>query len=352
MSLRLIKPYLIGALLLACLCQPLLAEKEELALLHSFSKAQKGDYIVAHINRNYTLLHINDKTAQTLIIEEITIPASHLTDKVMDWREWIKEGAPHHTSWIMYELEPVSGRVLEFYSFTQHCWMDPAGSDNFLATLLNLHASKVIDHQRKRIGPSPLPGELDRRRLWQPPLVCDGQPIESATFDAWRAMWPHDGTELSGKTLEIYIPSKKGAYPFYFPYWIEIEGTVVKAKLRVKDSGKNLYSPKTALPRRPPTMLDKGLIRDGQLLFRLKTPPYYSDFKLYAVATDNPWKTPIALDFRKEKTDDPQIFKLIVSQDEAAEQLTRGQRYFFQVVPVNNSNLSAETPAALEWMGS
>jgi|GEM_PF-300974 len=341
------KKFIVALMLL--LSTPLLANKADFSLLHNFSHAQKGDYIVASINRNYTLLHIHDKTAHTLVVEEITIPAGHLPNKNVNWREWIKSGAPHNTSWIMYEIEPTTGKMLEFYSHTQHCWSETIDTDNFLATLLNLSTNKVPDNKRKKVGPAPMPGELDRRRVWHPPLYCDGKAVEGAKFDSWKSRWPNDGTELAGKTLEIYIPQKKGAYPSYFPYWIEVRGSVIKAKLRVVDAGKNLYSPKPAIPRRPPSMVDKGQVNEGMLSFRLKTPAYYKDFYLYATAIDNPWKTPINLRCTIEKTDDPHVIRLLVQANDAKTQLTDGQRYRFYAVPIENSNIIAQTPSPLQW---
>ena len=46
------------------------------------------------------------------------------------------------------------------------------------------------------------------RPLWQPRMVIDGKPIQGVLFDAWKTDWPRDGSDLSNKTIEVYLPSK------------------------------------------------------------------------------------------------------------------------------------------------
>ncbi len=95
-------------------------------------------------------------------------------------------------------------------------------------------------------GPKPFSGP-DMRPVWQPRLIIEGKPDDGVAFDAWRADWPRDGSDLSNKTIEIYLPKDNQSYPSYFPYWLQINGTAGKAKIRIIDSGSNLQSPKPPL---------------------------------------------------------------------------------------------------------
>lgn len=219
-------------------------------LMERFAQAQKGDYVVIQLNKNYTLLHIFDKTPTTAIIEEITVPAPYVG--TLSWPDWVSQGAPHHTSWLMAEVDLQSSRILECYSFTQHGWIEIEGGENFLKTLLHLDITPLPPQNRKKVGPPNIHGLADRRPLWNPPLVFQGKTVLNAPFNAWQAEWPNDGTELAGKTIDVYLPEDMNTYPSCFPYWIEVRGGLVKTKVRVKDSGKDLVSPKTHLPRRQP----------------------------------------------------------------------------------------------------
>jgi len=338
-------------IVLMMLLIPLQGRAEPL-LLKNFDKAQKGDYVVVTINKNDTLFHIFDRTEHSFIIEEITVPSSHLPKTEMNWPRWVEQGAPHHTSWVMYEIEPSSGRLLEFFSFTQQGWAEVTQGDHFLTTLLHLNVTKIPSTERKRVGPAPLHRELDHRPLWQPPLFYQNQVIPDVTFGAWRAYWPNDGTELAGKTVDVYLPQKEGPYITYFPYWIEVRDGIAKAKVRLKDSGRQLHSPKTELPRRPPAFIDQGRFEQGKLILRLKTTPYTQDCAVFAIPEDDPWTMPIALTYDKEETREPHVFKLTVTPETLSTSLSAGQRYRFSAIPRNNPRIAAETTKPLTWNSS
>lgn len=218
-------------------------------LRDNLKRAKKGDFIVTNQSKAYTLLHIYDKTANTLTIEEVTVPTQRMPKGKYAWRDWITEGAPNHTSWVMYEINLNTGEMQEYFSFTNNGWHSVPRANNFLSTLLNLRLSPVPPQALKRIGPKPKAGMTDQRRIWQPVMVVDGQTINNVTFQALRTRWPRDGGELSGRTIEVYVPKEDQLYPSYFPYWLQISGMLGQAKVRIIDSGGNLVSPKSPLPR-------------------------------------------------------------------------------------------------------
>lgn len=119
-------------------------------------------------------------------------------------------------------------------------------ANNILSKLLNLNLKPIPYSQRKKIGGRPTTAS----NLWQPPIVVDGRKIEGVAFDAWRTYWPKDGSDLSGKMIEVYVPEENDKYPAYFPYWLQVSGFIGKAKIRIIDSGTKLISPKPPLPRR------------------------------------------------------------------------------------------------------
>lgn len=214
-----------------------------------------GDYIVTKIDNTYTVILIKEKTDHQISIEEITVPAQRLQDKRfpwVSWRHWVESGATGHTSWLLYTLHCNSGIMREYFSYNQDKWYNMAEVDNFLSTLLNLRFVQIPRDKMKRVGvvpPSEKNGQ-DSRRIWTPLMVYEGKTVQGVEFEAWRTRWPRDCGELSGKTITVYLPKDEKKYPTYFPYWLEIQGMLGKAKIRIVDSGRGLCSPRSCPPKK------------------------------------------------------------------------------------------------------
>lgn len=232
------------SLLFCFLCVSLHAE--ELLLRDNMAKAKVSDFLVVQSNKTQTLLHIADKKDYFLTIEEIAVPegkkSNHLT-----WKDWLSQNAPGNTSWVIYEIDLRNGQMSKYYSFSKNNWYEIPETDNFLSKLLNLRLTKIPESARKKIGPKPISGP-DWRPLWQPKMIIDGKAVNGVQFDAWETKWPSDKSELSGKTIEVFLPKESDRYRAYFPYWLQINGAIGKAKVRIIDSGTNLKSPK-AMPK-------------------------------------------------------------------------------------------------------
>jgi hypothetical protein len=244
---------------------------EELLLKENLQYAQPGDYIVTSSYKTQTLLHIYSKRNHVLTIEEIAFPERRRPSK-LSWQEWVNQKAPGHTQWVRYEIDLATGQMLSYYSFTKNKWFDIPEADNFLSKLLNLRFIRVPDHARKKIGLKPAFGR-DTRHAWQPRMIVEGRVIPNVQFDAWRTKWPRDGSDLSGKTMDVYIPAQNQRYPSYFPYWLQIQEGVGKARIRIVDSGCQLQSPKPPLFAPSRQMQFPG---GGQFPFRPMITPYSS----------------------------------------------------------------------------
>lgn len=230
---------------------PIIVYAEDLFLKERFRLAQPGNYIVISQNKNYTFLHIYDAFDDTVVLEEISVPAIKIP-KNNSWKSWLENNAPGNTSWTMSEIDVNTGQIIDAYSFTRQGWLDVGSANSFISALLNLHFRPIPDVERKKIGPQPVYGKMDTRTLWNPRLILNGQYIPNVHFTAWRARWPNDGTELARKKIEIYLPEltdSNGDYPTYFPYWIDIEGKLGSAQVKVVDSGLNAISPQPPIYR-------------------------------------------------------------------------------------------------------
>lgn len=215
------------------------AAEETLLLRNNLQRAQPGDYIVTAQNKNYTILLVRSKDTDNISIDEITVPSQRVQQPI-SWKNWIEKSAPGNTCWIMYTIHLPTGAIQKTFSFTKNEWVTIPQSQNFLSTLLNLQFEKVPDSERKKMG-SAMSVKTDQRALWQPPLIVQGKKISGVTFEEWRTHWPKDGTELSERTIEVYLPKDSDKYPSYFPYWLQISGMVGKAKVRIIDSGSQAF---------------------------------------------------------------------------------------------------------------
>lgn len=213
---------------------------ESLSLIDNLQKTDIGDYVVLSSQKNLTLMNIVKKGTGTVVIEEVSVSQRRFPS-YMSWREWISRNAPGNHHWVVYEIDLKTGQMRNYYSFTKGGWFEIPDQDNQLTKLLNLNLTKLPLSERKMIG------HRRARCFWQPKMIVDGSQVEDVFFDVWTANWPKDNSPLSEKTVELYIPGEEdGDYPSYFPYWLEIAGTVSNFKIRIVDSGKNLHSPKTS----------------------------------------------------------------------------------------------------------
>ncbi|MGZ6330936.1 MAG: hypothetical protein ACXWM7_08045 [Parachlamydiaceae bacterium] len=222
------------------------SEEYVLFLRDNLRKAQKGDFIVTSQGKNYSVLYIYGKTSETLTIEEISIPTAKVPRQHFSWSSWIETGAPGNSSHAAYTIDLATGKILKFYTFLRGQWYEMASKDAFLSTLLNLRFSFVQPGDRRRIGMARRSGTQDNRS-WNPRMIVNGQSVEGVRFDVWKTHWPKDGSELSGKMIEVYLPEEGYGYPSYFPYWLQISGLVGGAKVRIVDSGTGFNS-STLLP--------------------------------------------------------------------------------------------------------
>lgn len=238
---------------LLCVTSSLMAafpdsQGQGLSLRNNLGSGRPGDFIVTAQNKAYTLFHINSRSEDSLTVEEITVPASRINRNGFAWRDWVKNGAPNHTCWMIYTVRLSTGEIKESYALTQGNWYPINLSDTFLPTLLNLRFTQLSDKERKKVGHPLKDGGDGGKKIWQPPMIVDGQQVAGVLFNAWRARWPRDNTPLSDKIIEVYLPQDTGKYPAYFPYWLQAAGVIGKADIRVIDSGSGLV---TSAPAKP-----------------------------------------------------------------------------------------------------
>lgn len=337
-------------LFLITLFFPLTLFSFEISLKQKLAEAEPGSYLVTEQNKIFTFLHVNEKREQFIVLEEVVIPAVKFSYYKMSWRDWFQQGGPGHTGWTLTQINLETGALEEMFSFPHQGWVNGAQEDHFLTTLLNLRFKEVPDNQRRKIGLPPGYGKPDHRPLWNPRLVVEGKCFSNIPFTAWKARWPSDGSELSRKIIEVYLPeiiksSQVPSYPAYFPFWMEVEGKIGSAKIRVVDSGTGVISPKPRMPRRPPELIGNGSFLKNGLTFHLKCPPYFRDFILIAEECDaNLGKTIVLPCEVKEEGD---LISLFVPRTELEKFMVAGENYRFSISPRDDLTVCLETHAPI-----
>lgn len=320
------------------------AFSSEFRLKEKFATGEPGSYLVIEQNKTFLFFYVSERSPSSLVFEEVSIPAANRTSHPMCWKEWFEKGAPGHTSWIMSQVNLETGSVDETFSFTHRGWINLPEANSFLVTLLNLRFQEVPESERRRIGLPPGYNKVDHRPIWNPRLIVEGKIISDTFFYAYKARWPADGTELSRKTLEIYMPhSSEGPhpYPLYFPYWLEVEGKIGSAKMRVVDSGMGAHSPKHALPKRPPQLGAVKLKEEG-LYVELKSPHYYKEFIILAEAEEGwlPNFSPLPCEITYGAEERVSLF---VPNAELKKVLTPNKDYHFSISPQEDPSLVMHT---------
>jgi len=333
-------------LFLAC-ATPTLAVAATHTLKERFAISQAGDFIVTAQEGNYSLLSIRSKTADTLLLEEISVPSQQISLNKIDWKKWVSEKAPGHTAWTLYEIDPNTATLIECFSFSKNGWLYLDESEQFLTRLLSLPFIPIPDADRKKIGPQPALGEHDSRSLWTPPLVIEGEKREKPTFDVVKTQWPEDGSRLALCSIELYFAKELPTFPF--PYWLEVRSPHYTFKMRAIDSGHNLISPRPGpMPHRSPQIL--GPVQQEQEMWHLsiKTPPYFQKLHLFAIDLNHPHKETLSIPFTllSSKTEE---CTLQISTEALRQLLTSEHRYRWALVPADSSDIYIESEETFVW---
>lgn len=216
------------------------------ALKDRLLKASPGDFIVTSQGATYSVLLLRDKTKGQVTLEEITVESDKIDLKKHSWKKWVESRGPGAGSWVTLTIDLEKNQLVQCFSYLQNQWLFLDKNDDLFTRLLDLPLQETKEQDRKKVGPPPQAGEVDRRKLWKPELFREGKKIKSTDFAVLRGTWPSDGTRIAGCTIEVYLD---GANSFPFPYWIEIQSPHYTLKIQTVDSGSGLLSPMPPLKR-------------------------------------------------------------------------------------------------------
>ena len=316
-------------------------------LQERISRASNGDYLVLEGGKMITVLSIRNVTPASIVLEEVSIPSQNLKKRPSSWSEWIKSRAPGHTSWSILEIDRITGEVLECYSFTRASWVQLSSEESLFATLISLPLNPVPIEKRRKIGPAPSSGDIDTRKIWEPPALFEGKKIDPIHFEVFEATWPKTkSSPLSGNTVLLYF-DQEGKYPL--PFWIQVETTHANIALRTLDTGKNFPSPYRKFPKRIPQFVGEPQKIKNGLRLTLKSPKYFRHFDLFAIDVTAPRDKeicPITYSLIEGKEE---LLTLEISEEELNQVLKTDHRYTWMIVPAGHTDSYTETIKPFTW---
>jgi hypothetical protein len=307
--------------------------------------AKPGDFIVTEANKMISVLAIRAITSRTLILEEITAPAQAIAPLPASWAEWVRHRAPGHTSWSMLEIDFENNQLIECYSFSRSAWVQLSTQQSFISTILGLSLSPVPQSEQRRIGPEPMNGEADTRKIWQPPLIQNGIHLPGAEFEVYRATWPKDGSDLAGNSVFLYFDQAKLSP---FPVWIQMTTAHAAASIRMIDFGTLLPAHYRTLPRRVPELIDIVQKTPAGLSLSIKSPTYYRNFELFAVDVTSTDKEIIPISHTLV-CGDGEILHMEIDKSELKNTLQPNHRYTWLIVPIGHCEYYTESIKPFLW---
>jgi hypothetical protein len=318
-----------------------------ISILNAFSLKDKmvnglpGDYVVTEQGGTSSVLLIRALTPTHLILEEIDVPSLSRKSSDGSWKEWIAQEAPGHTAWITYIVDLESCQLQECYSHSQGVWLPARDPQHFLPRLLSLSLQKTPQDSRKRIGAPPESGQEDRRSVWNPPVVVEGQKLDKAAITAWKTKWPSDNSLIADCEIELYFSAQP------FPVWIEIKSPHYKASLRAVDSGHNMTSPQPIFFQQSPLILGPAMWKKDRMELLVHCPTYYSDLKVYAMDLTDP-KHPLVelIESTPIKTAES---ILQVSEKTLDQNLVKGHQYRWVLIPVTFPTIVIYSEQVFRW---
>ncbi|MFA6119241.1 MAG: hypothetical protein WCT85_07090 [Parachlamydiales bacterium] len=247
-----------------------------ITLKEKLIKAHKGDYVVFEYNKIFSVVKVFDLDEKNLFLEEITVSKASL-DTEINFKKWVEDGALNNSSWTIYKINLTDSKIEAAFSISRNCWINLINNESLVTGLMNLKLKELKNDERKKIGPAPQLGEFDTRALWNPEKILNSKKIKSAKFNAYRSIWPDDGSEFAMKIFDVYFDNS-----FSFPYFIEINNGHVSYMIKTIDSGSNLYSPIKSFPAKDPEIIEVKK-NDTSLVLYLKNSQDLKSFNLFAI---------------------------------------------------------------------
>lgn len=282
----------------------------------SLKNGEKGDYVVYEEGKTAVLFHIFESSSNTLVIEEIHAPSSKIKRYIDDIPAWVENRAPHHTSWLLFELDKTTMKILEVYSASKKNFLKKEEIGSLFEVLAGRPLTLVEENLRKT--------RKKDKKIFSPTKGVKGKKLLNIEADLYQGSWPKDRSIIENAKLFLYFDKKE---PTTFPYSIEVtKGGKKNVKFNQLDQGKGLHSFFTLFPRRLPEFLigvekKKELIR---VIVRCPESFFPFDLAIQEVATKEIISLPYTL---KKRNND---YECLVKKEDLKPFAVEGKFYRFK----------------------
>jgi hypothetical protein len=168
----------------------------------------KGDVVIFDLRNTVAAVEICDIHEDSTELRVLSLTKDVLArHNFSNYFEWHSKGCKDAQ---FDERITVQGTKITGSSVTHAKWLE---------TLLQLELFKIPSFTRRKSGPPPMPGEIDLRPIWNPPIIVLGEKSKG-DCEAFSTKWPEDDSPLSSCILILYFP-KSTKTVLAFPYWIE-----------------------------------------------------------------------------------------------------------------------------------
>lgn len=313
---------------------------ENFSFKEKLLNAKKGDFIVFEFNKFYSALCVFDIQNNNLILEEITISKDKF-DKNISFRNWLENGAKKNSSWTIYKINLETNKINDAFSICKNSWIRLTANESLLTGLLDINLTKLQDNQRKRTGVYNHADNTVSSRVWNPTKTADGKKTINPKFDAYRSIWPDDGSQFAAKLFDIYF-----SQDFSFPYFVEIKNGNLSYMIKAVDSGRDLKSVIKYFPRKKAEISQIKKQRD-YLFLTLINADYFKEFNLFAVDFSRKEKIIHCLDFDLKKEKD--LITLQINLDVLNKIFEKNHKYKFVATPKFQKDIYIESNDLLLW---
>ena len=303
-----------------------------ITLKEKLQDAKKGDFAIYEFNKTIHSISIYGISKDKVILEEVSFP-SNLVDK-KNLKKILEEGNIYPTNHMIYEIDLKKNIIKKAYSYINSSFIDLKDDESIFLKLINLNIRNLNDNERKKIGPSPMEGEKDRRRLWIPQKIKNGKITNNFQVEVGRAFWPNDSSIFANKVLDLYYDKE-----IFFPYFIEIESAGISYFIKTIDSGSNLKSHIKNIPKKPPQFKSMKAYYD-EIVFKIEQDNEINELILYALDISNFEKEFIEMLCSFEKNGDEIILK--VKKDFLNNILKKDHKYKWIATSKNKKDIYIE----------
>ena len=203
--------------------------EQKISLLKVINNCPSGSYIVFEHNQTNIGIILKEKQLNKIILHEVFF-SKNLSKNLYDWKKRLNQDSNYFAKFETIIENDTSFTKPIFCKKNKKVSKEQIFSFSSILTSLTFKSlPKDNVKMTKDALNNPIP--------WKPQLIIEGKSINYSECNTYEAYWPEDGSIMSNKRIEIYLPSISNDKFLCLPIWLEIESPIGKIKIRAIDAG-------------------------------------------------------------------------------------------------------------------